>query len=389
MPRNALPLLVAAGLGMALWIGCAGEAAEPGPPSACWPLAQIVGPEDFEVDLSTTPPRLLVSSQDRRHPEQPGAVYAVDLESGQQRALPLRGRGSCSFHPHGVSWVPAYGELPARLYVVNHHDPGDATAGCFAAGKRAGPVSSIEVFTVHRNELRLLQRLADPDVLTNANDLVALALPAGDVYVTNPPRGTLSRLAEAAGTPLPGLERSKVVRFECVSRDGATGRCAGRFSTVKVMGRYVNGIAYREARRGEPERLYVSASSEEYLRVLERQDGEWQEKDPREIGTGGDNLTWADPAKTLLLAAVHPDARRFLQHSSTARSPSPSKVLELTIPGDGSRPVFEDSGGLIRAVSTAACARGTLILGQVFGDDLLQCWRPDVCAASATGEEEP
>lgn len=387
MPRVKLPLMVAAGLGIVLGSGFALGAAAPDPSPACWPLARIVGPEDFEVDLSTTPPRLLVSSQDRRHPERTGAVFAVDLDTGTRRRLPLRGRGRCSFHPHGVSLVPAAGGLPPRFYVINHHDRGDATAGCFPLedGPLVDPVTSIEVFAVGEGELRFLQRLANPAVLTHANDLVAL--PSGDVYVTNPPGGTLSLLAELTGVT--GLERSKVVGFRCVDRQATTGRCSGELSVTTPLGRYVNGIAYRKAGGGEPEKLFVAASGDAVVYVLAREDGGWKETETLPLEAGGDNLTWADLAKTRLLVAVHADFRRYVQHSRTPRAPAPSKVLEVTIAGGGPRAVFVDSGRLIRAASTAACARGTLILGQVFGDDLLRCWRPDVCPPEDGDAEKP
>ncbi|HEX9670415.1 MAG TPA: hypothetical protein VGC93_13160 [Thermoanaerobaculia bacterium] len=371
-----LPLLVAAGLGMALW-----SVAATGNPPPCSLLARVVGPEDFEVDASTTPARLLVSSQDRRRPERPGAIFAVDLESGGRRRLPLRGRGRCSFHPHGVSLVPAAVGLAPRLYVVNLHDPDDAVAGCFPSAGEPDAVTSIEIFAVGDDELRFLQRLADPEVLTNANDLVAL--PSGDFYATNPPGGRLSQLAEL--THVPGLERSKVVGFRCRDRDAATGLCSGEFSLTATLGRYANGIAHREAGDGQPERLYVAATGDG-LHVLTLGGEKWTQQvrdEQRELETlGGDNLTWADADKTRLLLAVHPDARRFVQHSRTPRAPAPSKVLAVPI-ASGVETVFEDSGGLISAASTAACVRGTLVLGQVFGHELVRCRRPDLCPPEA------
>jgi hypothetical protein len=343
----------------------------------------VAGPEDFEVDASTTPPRLLVSSQDRRRPDLEGAIFAVDLESGERRLLRLRGRGRCSFHPHGVSLVPAADGLAPRLYVVNHHDPGDGKAGCFPSAV-TGAVTSIEVFAAGDYELRFLQRLADPEVLTNANDLVAL--PSGDVYATNPPAGTLDLVAELSGVR--GFERSRVVGFRCLDRD-ASGRCSGDFSVTAELGRYVNGIAHREARRSEPETLYVAASRDEAVHVLKREGDKWKEaQPPLAFEAGGDNLTWADGAKTRLLVAVHPDSRRFVQHSRSPRASSPSRVVAVPIAGD-EKSDFDVPGGLISAASTAACVRGTLVLGQVFGHELVRCRRPDLCPPEADDGTRP
>ena len=92
----------------------------------CVPLAEIVGAEDLELHLPPKPapanraagwpasPRVLVSSNDRRHREREGAIWSVPLpvpgtsvDPGRPLRLPFLGRDRCSFHPHGISLTAA------------------------------------------------------------------------------------------------------------------------------------------------------------------------------------------------------------------------------------------------------------------------------------------
>jgi hypothetical protein len=376
----------------------------------CWTLAPVPGPEDLVI----APGReaALVSSQDRRaDPMLPGAIWYVPLDtaasSGPPRRLTLRGRDDCSFHPHGIDLSPRAGDT-ALLYVINHHEPSDlaVSSGCFDATGRTKPrtsVTSVEVFEYRGGELYFLQRLADPDVLTGGNDLVAED--DGDLWVTVPPRSALGFLAEVVGGA-----RSKIVHFDCRPETGSDGRCVGRWSDVELLfpmpARYANGI---EIDRGaEPRRLYLASTGDRHVRVaaIERREGPDAEgatgtcREPpclRELGhrcVGGmpDNLSWSEHGE--LLVATHTDPRRYLQHSRSPGTPSPWSVVSLPEgdPPGGPRcaereptaRLLQGAGGRASAVSVAASIGDDLVLGQVYGPGVVRC-RPHRSAAEIGG----
>ncbi len=388
-------LVTACCLTTLLW-GCGktGTSTTPNPNDAldatCWPLAEVVGPEDFAVDSEHN--RLLVSSQDRRVPETAGAIFAVALDGRtSSRALPIISRGDCSFHPHGIALAeaPSHSERGrALLYVINHHEPEDATAAraCFpASSDRVGRnLTSIEVFEVLDHKLRFRQRLAHP-MLTNANDLVADC--QGNLYVTAPPTGGLGALTELLGTPGPVSKKSKVVAYQCKTPLG-NGRCQGEWSHVATVGRYINGIALMPG--GSARGLVVSSSIDGHLIPLHHGKTGWQVEEPLSFfGLGHDNLMWLEGTPNTLIVASHPKLRRFAQHARSPQVTSPSVVWR--VPLDRSvapTKIYRDDGGTISAASTAACVKGTLILGQVFGGEVLACQSPDLCAAGGVIKKE-
>lgn len=332
--------------------------------------------------------RLLVSSQDRR-PEQwpPGAIWSVPLDPAEDaRELDLLGRrDGCSFHPHGIDLVRS-DRGPWLLYVLNHHDPGDRSPerGCFdaeaLAGAPGGRLTSVEVFVVHPGHLRFVQRLAAPAVLTNGNDLAAL--PNGDVWVTDPPGGAAGQLLEARGP----LRLSRVVRYRCGLRREL--RCAGRWIEAEIDPgteplRYANGIAYRPGTAGRGDRLYVASGAGARLHVFViAHRSSLMLLDAIPLTSNPDNLTWADPGeRTTLLAAGHPDLRRFLQHAGSSRVPAPTEVLAIRADDGTVRPLFRDPGHRVSAASVAACAGEDLVLGQVFEPAVLRCRIASACGA--------
>ncbi len=353
--------------------------------SLCSTLASVEGPEDFAVEeIAKEKSRLLVSSQNRRDPTQEGAIYSVSRD-GKARRLPLWGRDDCSFHPHGLS-LPT--TSTPRLYVLNHHEARDGSAdrGCFPGPIHAdGEATSVEIFEVEPWGLRFVQRLADPEVLTHGNDLVADA--RGNVYVTVPPSGAFGMMRDMMDSDaLPPT--SKVVEYRCAQNTG-DGPCEGRWMEARSVGRYVNGIALRRD-DGEP-RLVVSSSlpGGPGILGLRRANGKWFEDGKWSFGVGHDNLLRIDD-ETLLVAS-HPDLRRFLQHGRTPRVTSPSAVWQFKLEesAEPTKPILWDDGSRISGGSTAACLGEMLVWGQVFGDTVVQCPLPQVCGThEATGDKE-
>ena len=383
-----------------LAVACAGCSA-PSPKvqdRACWNLARVTGPEDLVVDSSGAPDRLLVSSRDIEHPSNEDGIYSVPLSRPGQtvaaKRLPLAGRDDCSFHPHGISLVQAAspaGEASGRgedpgpwlLYVINHHDEEDAspTVGCVREPEPGNRPVSVEVFRVEPSRLVFIQRLEEPSILTNANDLAAT--PSGDVWITDPPPTTLGVLREG----LFGHGASKVVHFACMEPGprepavpwtvdrGLGGRRVRQRHRLRRRRRTAawTGSTSRRAPAEEIHRLRVDIG-----RAI------WTRRVPGLALDGmPDNLTWLDPDHRTLLVAVHSNPRRYLQHTIRHQVRSPSRTVRLDLnPTLRRQTLFEDDGRQVSGASTAACVDGDLILGQVFGRHLLGRRLAEGCAGT-------
>lgn len=375
-----------------VWLSCAGQGRgdseaqpeAPPEPSICWRIGSVPGPEDLVVDRSQGEPRLLVSSQDRRaDPAPEGGIYAISLAAdgpSEARRLRLEGRDGCTFHPHGIDLIQRAETGRWLLYVVNHHEPADTSPrrGCLPEAERLArhgrEFTSVEVYRVERHRLRFVQRLADPDVLPNGNDLVALA--GGDVFVTAPPAGLLDRAMESLGL----ATTSQIVRIAC-GEESAGDRCADpAFRPVgEPFGRYLNGIEAKETPAGP--RLFVASTLEDKLYQIDLARGD--EPQPIAATSGFDNLAWESEDGDVLLAAGHHDMRRFLQHAWSSEVPSPSRVWALPVPGSGEsgeagdvgalEVLYSDGGSQISAASSAVCFAGGLVVGQVFESAILRC----------------
>lgn len=345
----------------------------------CRTIRALPGPEDFAVDRAASPPgRLLVSSRDLRGCKKcpPDGIYSVPLDGSPapDRPLTLAGRDACSFHPHGI--FLAEGER--LLYVINHHDEADASParGCFRQTPNAPPrersVTSVEIFRVEQNRLVFLQRLADPKVLTNGNDLVAAG---GEIWVTAPP-SNFKQLWEI----LTGGKASKVARFACDR--GETIPCTGEWKEVTTLGGFANGIAYRED--GGTRFLYVASTRNRKIHVytIDQEGLKQSERAALDLQTHPDNLEWLDESRSTLVVAAHSNLRRFLQASRSPRVPSPSEVWRVPIENGQPKRILADDGSLLSALSTGACVDGNLVLGQVFGPGIWRCSK--MCSQGGT-----
>lgn len=333
----------------------------------CVAIRGIPGPEDLEVEgRLPNARRLLISSQDRRASPLPqGAIFSLSEGDERPRRLPLLGRDGCSFHPHGMSLVVHEGT--PYLYVINHHDPADvgAGAGCLPSGKWKAKVSSVEVFRVEREALHFLTRLADPEKLTNPNDLVAL--PDGTVWVTNPADG----LAAVREGLLRRNVTSRLALFTCSPTSEEPG-CQGTWKKGRRFGTYLNGIAERNG----GQELFVTSTAEGKIYRLDAASARGESASEPETLTkvaGADNLSWADADRTQLLVAGHPDVRQYLQHSASAKAPSPSQLTAVEVATGRTEVLFADGGSRLSGSSVGVRAGEVWYLGQVFEPYLLRC----------------
>jgi arylesterase/paraoxonase len=326
------PLLVAALAMLAGGIAHGGQAASSSGP--CEMARGMPGPEDIELDAGDARgPRLIVSSHERRRKDTTGALFGVPLVNGAlgaPRPLELVDRDDVPFRPHGISLVAAAG--PPRLYVVNHVTGAD---------------HAIEVFEIDGDRLRFRRRLAHP-LLTAPNDVVAL--PDGEVYVTN------------TGSPLAmllGFRWGNVAHF-----DGE------RWAIAAEGIGFANGLAVNAA----GDRVYVAGFGDQAIHEYPRNPdtGALEERlRAITVGSGVDNLTWADD-HTLMVAA-HPKLFAFLRHARNPASRSPSEVYAVDV---GDARVTRYPVDAVSAASTAILYQGRLYLGQVFDDAVVACPLP-------------
>lgn len=326
---------------------CATPAPVPG--KACRTTAGIPGPEDFDVDTSFRPPRLLISSQDRRDHDpngefvKPGVIFQLSPARelvGTPQPLPFADRDGLPFHPHGIAFA-VLGGVPL-LYVINH--------AMFNH-------HLIEVFAVKPGELKLLRRLRSP-LLISPNDLVAL--PNGDLYVTNDHGSTGNGFARQVEDVL-ARPWSSVVMYNAAS---------SKWSVVADGIAFANGIAVSPS----GDSLYVGSSRDRGIFVYKRTPSTG-ELSPRpdfiDLHSGADNLMWEKPG--ILDIAAHPSAIAFLGHMRSSENLSPSEIFRLNTESRVAERIYSNDGKQISGSSTGLVWNGMLIVGQVFEPFLLTC----------------
>jgi hypothetical protein len=309
------------------------------------------GPEDIELDTASADgPRLIISAQERRVTDSHhgsyyrGEILFVPL-AGAHRGVPtpfsIDGQDPATpFHPHGISLVQTPRGL--LLYVINH------------ASGRSGRV---EIFQVDGAHLIAVKPLCDSPFLNRPNDLIAL--PNGDVYVTN-----LSRHDNAIAdlfTVLVGASSGTVVRY----RDAAWKVVASGIGLA-------NGIAVTPDQR----RFFVAGSRDRGVHVYapDPKGDLWRERRDEfiNLGQGVDNLTWEVPGE-VLIAARHLSAPRLLQHAQHPERHSPAEVVRIRLGGPEVTRFRLEPDPTINAISVGIMRQGVLYLGQVYDAGVYAC----------------
>lgn len=335
-------LLVAGGAFRQLWRAGAFRSIDPHFAGSCRLVPGAVGTEDLTIH-----PRsgvALVSSSDRRAGMQgrpvPGGIYAYDLNAPEPRLINLTPDADLSFQPHGLSLWTGQGGRDV-LFVVNH--PPEQTGL---------PADTVEVFDYDEGRLVHRATLTDPQ-LVMLNDLVAVG--SDRFYVTrthhHPPGAmqTIETYLQQA--------RAEVLYYG-----------PGGFRPALGGLVYPNGINVSPDGRT----LYVASVTEFAVRVYDR--------DPvREtlalraivpLPGGPDNIE-VDGDGTLWIGA-HPKLLRVGAHAADPAELSPSQVLRVR-PDGGADEVYLNAGDPMSASSVASVRGKRLLVGQIFGDGLLDC----------------
>ena len=352
MMKNIVPSFYFAGA-VTFAMACACAVAQPAVSVAaptgsnCLKLHGMPGPEDLA--LSRSKKWLYVSSHNRRHVEETGKLFAVDLSKPDAELKPqaLRVQYPPHFKPHGISLVEQGGQQ--RLYVISHP---------LLAGE--GEKHTIEIFEGAELNFTHVKTLKSP-LLDSPNDVQAM--PDGRIFVSND-----HSAAGGARRWWDDAMRSKTSRISYF--DGKDWSYIGR----PVAGG--NGVLVNM--ESGKEYLYRSAFFENAVvkyEIVKTEQGvtDLQEVARINVEHGPDNLELDEQGR--LLVAVHPSVLRFLMHLASGSQKSPSQIMKINLANQQVEKVFADDGGKISAASTAVVSDKRMILSQVFEDFVLVCPR--------------
>lgn len=315
---------------------------------SCLKVHGMPGPEDMALNRSKK--WLYVSSHDRRHIEDTGKLFAIDLSKpdAELKPLALNVQYPPHFKPHGMSLVELAGGKE-RLYVISHP---------MLEGE--SEMHTIEVFEGAGLNFTHLQTLKSP-LLVSPNDLYAM--PDGRVFVSND-----HAVAKGFKRGWDNLMRNKSSRVSYY--DGKAWSFIGRPVA------FGNGVLVKK--EGDKEYLFRSAFFENTVvkyEIVKNDQGliDLQEVARMNVEHGPDNLELDEQGN--MLAVVHPSVFWFLLHATSAQHKSPSQVMKINLANQQVERIYADNGAEISAASTAVVLDKRLIVSQVFEDFLLVCPR--------------
>jgi arylesterase/paraoxonase len=304
-----------------------------------------VGAEDLTIDHAAGV--AYISASDRRATmagtPRPGALYSYDLNVENAVPLNLTPSADTSFQPHGISlWVGA--DRRRMLYVINHP----------VAGTAPYP-HSVEVYEVLGGGLLHRSTIVD-ERLVMPNDLVAVE--EGRFYLTNTHSNPPGR-AQTMETYL-RLRGANVLYF------GSHG-----FEVAVSDLVFPNGINAS----ADGKTVYVASTTVQNVQMYDRapETGALQLRGAVEVGSGLDNIE-VDEDGNLWIGA-HPNLLALTAMRDDPQALSPSQALRISF-ADGEAEVDEiyaDRGEQISGVSVAARSGNRLLLGQIFGNGILDC----------------
>jgi arylesterase/paraoxonase len=362
--RTIFGILLAIVLGWVLWRGW--EIADKtgmlrkltyAAPPICRPVTGAIGGEDIEIDHATG--YAFVSAHDRRKAwagdkSVRGMVGVFSVSEGDDTVTdlsdPAQSGAPQAFAPHGLSlFVAPDGQR--TLAVVNH-----------ASGE------TVEIFDVIQEQgtdgparPRLKHRRTVSDrAFRNLNDVALVS--ADTFYATND-----HHFAPGWKQTLENylmLNETTAVYF-----DGTSARVVADGLT------YANGIAASP----DGKRIYIAETTDNVLRTYDRDaasgdlklvSAKWGKTG---LGFGVDNIT-VDQDGSLFIAG-HPKLFAFVEYAKDETKPSPSEAVRLRAGRDGwdVKEVYLSDGRQISALSVAARQDAALVLGPIFGKEILVC----------------
>jgi arylesterase/paraoxonase len=337
--------IVAAFAARIVWIGGVFRTIEPHFAGRCHLVQGPVGPEDLTIHPKTGV--AYISAADRRAMLKgrpvPGAIFAYDLNATDARPVNLTPNADLSFQPHGLSlWIGDDGRQV--LYVINH-----------PPAQTGKPANTIEIFDLRDGALIHRASLTDP-LLVMPNDLVAVGYDR--FYLTNThnhPAGRMQTLETFL--QIPG---AKVILY-----------ADGTFRPAIDNLVFPNGInASADGRT-----IYVATTTPRRVLVYDRdlRTDALSKRDEIFLGSGADNIE-VDADGNLWIGA-HPKLLLLNALRDDPAALAPSQVLRVSRAGSGYRvdEVYLNAGDQIAAASVAAVRGQRLLIGQIFGNGILDC----------------
>jgi len=328
-----------------VWIGGVFRSIKPHFAGRCHLVEGPVGPEDLTIHPQTGV--AYISASDRRAvfsgKPVPGAIFAYDLNAADPHPINLTPNADISFQPHGLSlWVGDDGR--EVLYVINHPAP-----------QSGQPANTVEIFDLKDGALAHRATLTDP-LLVMPNDLVAVGYDR--FYLTNTHAHPFGRMQTVETfLQIPG---AKVLLY-------ADGRFRPAIENLVLP----NGINVSADGRT----IYVAATTPRSVLVYDRdpRTDVLTKRDEIFVDSGPDNIE-VDADGNLWIGA-HPQLLKINALGNDPSAVAPAQVLRVSRNGGGYRvdEVYLNAGDQIAAVSVAAVRGRRLLIGQIFGNGILDC----------------
>jgi arylesterase/paraoxonase len=215
----------------------------------------------------------------------------------------------------------------------------------------------VEVFDVDGTRLRHRASRSDPEHLVMPNDVAAVD--DTRFYVTNThaqppgPAQTLETFLRRPGARL-------------VLWDGE------RFETALGGLTFPNGVALRDDGR----RLYLAFTTPRSVGIYDRDPASGALAPRRRIfvGSGLDNVE-IGPEGDLWIGS-HPKLLTLRAHGDDPAKTAPSQVLRVDPESGDVEEVYLDDGSEIAGASVAAVRGDRMVVGQIFGEGILDCTLP-------------
>jgi hypothetical protein len=346
---------------IAVLFTCSGEVPEVRTTSklnACTKISGLPGPEDIELIETGGKSYLIISSHERRTPNQDGNLFYIELTDNSLakkefkiNKLPID-KLPKYFRPHGISHSTYKGKN--RIYAISHPSFGNPEFD----PSQSSP-HTIEVFeelTGQKFQWKHVSTLSN-ETLFSPNDL--FALPEEKLLISND--GSGSGQFWFFIDFLFNRNTADITYFD-----------SGKFYLANEKIPFGNGIWYKES--GSEKTLYRASHLDKSIYVYSVN---WVEnhapllKLQYKIGFPGgvDNLFLNEYG---FIAGVHLSNMKFLDHSKSSESHSPSQIYRITnqnIP----ELLYSNKGDEISAISGGLIYKNTLFISQVFDDFILAC----------------
>jgi len=334
-------------IGYTIWLSGAYRETAPFVAGQCEAVASPPGPEDMALlpDGPGLIPGAIVSSQDRRNREAPGALYFYDLRSRPGSFAKLDLPANLPLHPHGISLFAALdGQM--FLHVINHRSSDKHTVEIFTVQQLPGALPTLR----HRGSV-------SSGLFVHPNGIAAAG--PESFYLTND-RGEGPGWMHMVENLLQ-LSRSTVVYHD------------GRGARVVA-----DGIAMANGIEITADGTTVLVGSTQWRMIMaytrDPASGILVRTGSLALPGGADNIR--RDADGDLWVAAHPNAFAFIGHAMNAEKESPSMVLRLGRDARGvvhTEQAFGDPGTLLSGASVGVQRQGRLLIGAIFQPTVLDC----------------